>query len=49
MFEKGLFNGLFDLNGDGKLNNMERALDFAAFMEMVESDEDGESDEDNDF
>lgn len=38
MFGKGIFNGLFDLDGDGKLDNMERALDLAAFIELVEKD-----------
>lgn len=38
MFEKGIFNGLFDLDGDGKLDNLERALDFAVFVDLVEND-----------
>lgn len=37
---KGLFSGLFDLNGDGKLSPMEQALDFMAFNEMMNDDDD---------
>lgn len=37
---KGLFGGLFDLNGDGKLSPMEQALDFMAFNELLNDDED---------
>ena len=38
MFDKGFFGGLFDLNSDGKLDTLEKAADFAAFMNLVESD-----------
>ena len=27
MFEKGIFGGIFDFNGDGKLDTLERAAD----------------------
>ncbi len=37
MFDKGFFGGLFDFNGDGKLDTLEKAADFAAFMNLVES------------
>ena len=40
MLEKGFFNGMFDLNGDGKMDDLERAMDFAAFVELVESEND---------
>ena len=40
--DKGFFNGLFDFDGDGKLNFEERAMDIMAFnylMERMERDE----------
>ena len=33
----GLFGNLFDLNGDGKLDAFEKAAEFGAFMQMVDS------------
>lgn len=39
MFEKGIFGGLFDFNGDGKLDAFEKAADMAAFIHLVESSE----------
>ena len=46
MFEKGIFNSLFDLNGDGKLNDFERAIDLAFFIDLVKNvEESGENDE----
>ncbi len=44
MFDDGFFGGLFDFDGDGKLNSMEQAMDFAAFVELME-----ESDSTDDF
>lgn len=45
MFENdGFFGNLFDLNGDGKLDSFEEAMDFAAFMELME--EENEDDDD---
>ena len=38
--DKGFFNGLFDLNNDGKLDAFERAVDFAAFQELTSDEED---------
>lgn len=35
MFDKGLFGGLFDFNGDGKLDSFEKAAEFSFFMEMM--------------
>ena len=40
----GIFGKLFDLDGDGKLNALERAMDFMLFDEMTREDE-----EDDDF
>jgi len=33
----GLFGNLFDFNGDGKLDTFEKAAEFGAFMNMVDS------------
>ena len=41
----GLFGGLFDFNHDGKLDGMERAVDFAAFTTMVDSMDDNKKTE----
>ena len=49
MFEKGLFNGLFDLNGDGKMDDMERALELATFIDFIESQEENADSDNNDF
>lgn len=43
MFGKGFFGGLFDFNGDGKLDGFERAADHLAFMNMVSESEKAES------
>ena len=52
MFDKGFFGGLFDFDGDGKLDTFEKAADFGLFVKMME-DEDNESDDglddDDDF
>ena len=32
MFDKGLFGGMFDFNGDGKLDSFEKAAEFSFFM-----------------
>lgn len=39
MFGKGFFGSLFDFNGDGKLDSMEQAADFGAFMSLMEDEE----------
>lgn len=39
MFDKCLFGGLFDFNGDGKLDSFEKAAEFSAFMHMVSESE----------
>ena len=46
MFENGIFGGLFDLDGDGKLNAFEQGLEFMAISELMEEDEDSASDDD---
>lgn len=45
MFDKGFFGGLFDLDGDGKLDGMERALDFAAFVQLMEETKNEDDDD----
>lgn len=54
--DKGFFGGLFDFDGDGKLDSLERAADFAAFVELMDGEkhdnafDDTETDsDDNDF
>ena len=42
---KGLFSGLFDFDGDGKLDDAEETMDFAAFMGLMEEDEEKEKDD----
>ena len=42
----GLFGGLFDLNGDGKLDVFEKAAEFAAFssiMNQIDEESDDET------
>ena len=39
MFDKGFFGGLFDFDGDGKLDTFEKAADFGLFVKMMEEDE----------
>ncbi|MBR4296306.1 MAG: hypothetical protein IKT56_05690 [Clostridia bacterium] len=52
MFEKGFFGSLFDLNKDGKLDSIEKTMDFVAFTEITSSNDeeafDDEWDEDID-
>lgn len=35
----GFFEKIFDFDGDGKLNPMERAMDFMAFNEMTKEED----------
>lgn len=44
--DEGFFGDLFDLNGDGKLDAGEMAIDFMAFEEMMKDIEDEEEYED---
>ena len=46
MFDKGFFGGLFDFDGDGKLNAFEKAADMGLFIKMVEDCEKEEDEED---
>lgn len=39
MFDKGLFGGVFDFNGDGKLDSFEKAAEFSAFMHIMSETE----------
>ena len=41
----GLFGDLFDFNGDGRLDTLEQATEFTAFMNLIDSEE--EENEDN--
>ena len=45
--DEGFFGGLFDLNGDGKLDDSEKIMDFLMFEDLME-DEDEEDDDDGD-
>lgn len=47
--DEGFFGGLFDFNGDGKLDSFERAADFAAFAELMDEAERDEADEDEEL
>lgn len=38
----GLFGDLFDFNDDGKLDAFEKAAEFGAFMQMVDSEKSDE-------
>lgn len=42
MFDNGFFGELFDFDGNGELDTLEQACDFAAFMQMIESCEEDE-------
>ena len=46
MFDKGFFGGLFDFNGDGKLDTLESGVDFAMFMNLVEGNKKNDEEED---
>ena len=45
----GLFGDVFDLNHDGKMDSLESALEFAVFADMVESANETDSNDDEDF
>ena len=42
----GLFGDLFDFNGDGRLDSLEQAAEFTAFMNLLDSEKE-ENSEDN--
>ena len=48
MFDKGFFGGLFDFDGDGKLNTFEKAADFGMFVKIMEDSKDEEDKNDDD-
>lgn len=48
MFEKGFFGGLFDFDGDGKLDTFEKAADFGMFIKMMEDIDNEEKEDDDD-
>lgn len=46
----GLFGDLFDFNGDGRLDSLESAFEFNAFMNLIDSEEEeNEDDIDEEF
>ena len=45
----GFFGKIFDFDGDGKLNPMERAMDFMAFNEMTKEEDDSYEEEDDEL
>ena len=50
MFDDGIFGGLFDLDGDGKLDPFEQTLEFMAISELMKEDEENSDfDFDDDF
>ena len=38
MFENGIFGGLFDFNGDGKMDTFEKAAEFSFLMNILEEE-----------
>ena len=50
---KGIFGGMFDFNGDGRLDAMEQGLEFQFFHDVIlgrdgdEAEEDQEDEEEN--
>ena len=42
-----MFNKLFDLNRDGKLNTAERALEYMNFRAVISEDDDSGDDDQN--
>ena len=43
----GLFGDLFDFNGDGRLDALESAVEFNAFMNLIDSEEESTEDDTN--
>ena len=41
----GIFGDLFDFNNDGKLDAFEKAAEFGMLMQMIESEEQDEEDD----
>ena len=44
----GLFGDLFDFNSDGRLNSLESAVEFNAFMNLIDSEEEESIEDDTD-
>ena len=44
----GLFGDLFDFNGDGKLDSLEQAREFNAFMNLLDAEEEENNGDDTD-
>lgn len=44
----GLFGDLFDFNGDGRLDSLESAIEFNAFMNLLDAEEEGNNGDDTD-
>ena len=42
----GIFGNLFDFNNDGKMDTFEKAAEFGMLMQMIESEEQDEEDND---
>lgn len=49
MLKKGIFGGLFDFNGDGEPDIVERATELAALDELTSEHEDSDDDEADDL
>ena len=45
---KGIFGGLFDLDGDGEMSIAESALEFAVLSDMLDEDDSSDDDSDTD-
>ena len=45
----GFFGKIFDFDGDGKLNSLERAMDFMAFNEMTKEEDDSYEEENDEL
>ena len=41
----GLFGDLFDFNGDGRLDSLEISVEFNAFMNLIDSEEEESEDD----
>lgn len=44
MFKDGIFGGIFDLDGDGKLDSFEQGLEFMTISELLKEDENSDRD-----
>lgn len=45
----GILGNTFDLNCDGQLDRFEKAIEFGAFMNLIESEENDDKDEDDNY